>query len=128
MGASPDTNGSQFSVTLSSGPGCSLHDYAALKDACVFGQVVEDPESVLDKLNGSYCDEGGRPYADVRIEHADVLHDPFDDPEGFQGLYEKMLRGCKGDVMSTPEAERPKEEKVSVRRESDRAERSDSPL
>ena len=66
MGSAQDTNGSQFGITTSAGPGCALHDYAALKGACVFGRVVEDPDGVLDKLNEAYCDEGGRPYADVR--------------------------------------------------------------
>ncbi|KAK9767191.1 Peptidyl-prolyl cis-trans isomerase-like 4 [Basidiobolus ranarum] len=47
----------------------------------VFGQVAEGFDT-LDKINGVFCDETGRPLKDIRIKHTIVLDDPFPDPEG----------------------------------------------
>ena len=51
--------------------------------------MTEDDDGVLDKINNCYCDAQGRPYADIRIERALVIHDPFEDPPGFQELLQK---------------------------------------
>ncbi|KAJ2999221.1 Peptidyl-prolyl cis-trans isomerase cyp6 [Globomyces sp. JEL0801] len=48
----------------------------------VFGEVAEGLD-ILEAINQSICDEGGRPYRDIRIKHTIILDDPFDDPEGF---------------------------------------------
>ena len=40
-------------------------------------------EEVVTQINEAYCDEKGRPYQDIRINHTLVLHDPFQDPEVF---------------------------------------------
>ena len=49
----------------------------------VFGEVVEDEDKVLTKINELYTDDKFRPYIDTRIKHTFVLDDPFPDPEGF---------------------------------------------
>ncbi|THC98748.1 hypothetical protein EYZ11_001811 [Aspergillus tanneri] len=66
---------SQFIVTL----GDNL-DYLDGK-AVVFGKVVEGFD-ILEKINESFIDEGGRPLKDIRIRHTVVLDDPFEDPPG----------------------------------------------
>lgn len=68
-------SGSQFIITL----GENL-DYLDGK-ASIFGQVVEGFDT-LDKINTAFCDDKGRPLKDIRIKHAIVLDDPFDDPPG----------------------------------------------
>ncbi|XP_046849071.1 peptidyl-prolyl cis-trans isomerase-like 4 [Xenia sp. Carnegie-2017] len=72
-----DMHGSQFFITL----GDDL-DYLDGKHT-VFGEVAEG-FNVLEKLNETICDDGHRPYQDVRITHTVVLDDPFDDPDGLQ--------------------------------------------
>ena len=67
--------GSQFLITL----GDNL-DYLDGK-AAIFGKVVEGFD-VLEKINGSFVDDRGRPLKDIRIRHTVVLDDPFDDPAG----------------------------------------------
>ncbi|EED94894.1 predicted protein, partial [Thalassiosira pseudonana CCMP1335] len=73
----PHTIGSQFLITLK--------DNAATRKGHAkylsLGTVAEDSQDVLSKLNRAYCDDDGRPFADIRIQRALVLHDPFDDPE-----------------------------------------------
>ncbi|XP_062511922.1 peptidyl-prolyl cis-trans isomerase-like 4 [Corticium candelabrum] len=72
-----DMCGSQFFITASDNI-----DY--LDDQhCVFGHVVEGID-VIEKINASYCDDNGRPYKDIRINHTIVLDDPFDDPKGLE--------------------------------------------
>jgi len=67
--------GSQFFLTLGS-------DLTYLDgEHLVFGEVTEG-EDVLIKLNESICDEGHRPYQDIRITHTIIIEDPFDDPKG----------------------------------------------
>jgi len=61
------------------------------------GKVVEDAEGVLDRINGLYCDANGRPYADVRIVRCHVLDDPFDDPDGLDGVL-----AARGVVLEPP--------------------------
>jgi peptidyl-prolyl cis-trans isomerase-like 4 len=67
--------GSQFIITL----GDSL-DYLDGK-AAVFGKVVEGFDA-LEKINGAFVDDQGRPLKDIRIRHAFILDDPFSDPAG----------------------------------------------
>ena len=69
--------GSQFFITL----GSNLDSLDG--EHCVFGEVVEG-EDVLGKLNSTIVDTEGRPYQDIRITHTVVLHDPYDDPPGFE--------------------------------------------
>ncbi|KAJ5054270.1 uncharacterized protein L3040_000549 [Drepanopeziza brunnea f. sp. 'multigermtubi'] len=67
--------GSQFIITL----GDDL-DYLDGK-AAVFGKVVEGFDA-LEKINGAFCDDKGRPMVDIRIKHTVILDDPYDDPAG----------------------------------------------
>jgi len=69
--------GSQFFITL----GEDL-DYLD-GEHCVFGEVVEGWDTI-DKLNNTICDGANKPYQDVRITHTVILHDPYDDPPGFE--------------------------------------------
>jgi peptidyl-prolyl cis-trans isomerase-like 4 len=72
-----DMCGSQFFLTASENI-----DYLD-GEHCVFGHVVEGLD-VVEKINASYCDDDGRPYQDIRINHTIVLDDPFDDPKGLE--------------------------------------------
>jgi len=72
-----DMLGSQFFLTL----GDDL-DYLD-GEHCVFGELVEGWD-ILDKINNTICDGTHRPYQDIRITHTVVLHDPYDDPPGFE--------------------------------------------
>jgi len=69
--------GSQFFVTL----GDDL-DYLD-GEHCVFGEVVEGLD-IVDKINLTICDKDNRPYQDIRITHTVIIHDPYDDPPGFE--------------------------------------------
>jgi len=69
--------GSQFFFTL----GEDL-DYLD-GEHCVFGEIVEGWET-LNKINGTICDGSNRPYQDIRITHTVILHDPYEDPSGFE--------------------------------------------
>jgi peptidyl-prolyl cis-trans isomerase-like 4 len=75
--ADPDVRlaASQFIITL----GDDL-DYLD-KKAAIFGKVAEGFDA-LEKVNGAFCDEKGRPLEDIRIKHTVILEDPFDDPPG----------------------------------------------
>lgn len=53
-------HGSQFFLTLA--PDLDYLDGIHT----VFGEVAEDPEDVIQKLNEAYCDEDHRPYRDIR--------------------------------------------------------------
>lgn len=69
--------GSQFFFTLGS-------DLTSLDGIhCVIGEIVEG-QDVLRVLNETICDEGHRPYQDIRITHTVILEDPFEDPRGFR--------------------------------------------
>ena len=155
IGNVPNTIGSQFLLTLSDHNG--LQDLISTQDNnnttgdnkqqannnnnqtryLSLGKVTEDTQNVLNKLNRAYCDDDGRPYADIRIIRALVVHDPYDDdPEGMNELL--MLRGVttvnggdgatdENDAMkdgyplapSSPTYERPPEETVTVRIQAD---------
>lgn len=66
---------SQFIVTLEDNL-----DYLDGK-AAIFGKVVEGFD-VLEKINGAFIDDQGRPLKDIRIRHTVILDDPYDDPPG----------------------------------------------
>lgn len=69
--------GSQFFFTLAP-------DLDSLDGVhCVIGEVVEGFD-ILRKLNEVICDEGHRPYQDVRITHTVILEDPFNNPPKFR--------------------------------------------
>jgi len=51
--------------------------------AAIFGEVVEGFDA-LEKINGAFIDQSGRPLQDIRLLHTVVLDDPFDDPPGLQ--------------------------------------------
>ena len=143
MGNVKHTVGSQFLITLSEGNG--LKDMVVMDDKAndtgenenkgrylSLGRVVEDPQEVLSKLNRAYCDDDGRPFADIRIQRALVIHDPFEDPPEMEELLK--ARGVELDGMDqsaqdlmegyplapqSPEYERPPEEIVPLRIKAD---------
>lgn len=49
--------------------------------AAIFGEVVEGFDT-LEKINTAFVDQNGRPLQDIRILHAVVLDDPYNDPPG----------------------------------------------
>lgn len=77
--AGKDMNASQFLITL--------------RDSCdaldgrhtVFG-VVSEGLQVIEAINNAVCDEQGKPYKNIRINHTIVLDDPFEDPPGLEAL------------------------------------------
>ena len=138
----PNTIGSQFLITLSDDNG--LKDMVPIdemktgmmdgEDRVVrylsLGQVVEDDQDVLSKLNRSYCDDEGRPYADIRIERILLIHDAFEDSEGMSELLKARgveLNESPDDAdqdysalaPKSPDYERPNEEVVSHRIQAD---------
>ncbi|KAF2228317.1 cyclophilin-like domain-containing protein [Elsinoe ampelina] len=68
---------SQFLITL--GDNVDLLD----GKAAVFGEVVEGFDA-LEKINGAFIDDTGRPLKDIRVLHTVVLDDPFDDLPGVE--------------------------------------------
>lgn len=117
-----DTVGSQFLVTLESGEGRALDGYTIDHESerpssfLSLGQVVEDDDGVLEKIAECYYDSQGRPFADIRIVRALVIHDPFDDPPGFSEFLESRGVEFEGDrVVRSPSPERPPEESVEKR-------------
>lgn len=48
----------------------------------LFGEVAEDADGVLAKLNAAIVDEDERPLQNIRIRNTTLLDDPFPDPEG----------------------------------------------
>ncbi len=91
---------------------------------------------MLSKLNRAYCDDDGRPFADIRIQRVLVIHDPFDDPSGMVDLLkwrgvvatDEEHSGEKSEkdiykgyplVPQSPEFERPPEETVAIRIQAD---------
>eukprot|EP00970_Alexandrium_tamarense_P010113 scaffold2040_cov196-Alexandrium_tamarense.AAC.5 len=143
----PHTIGSQFLITLSDGNGLNNlvslgdengtgdkggEDNAATRKGHAkylsLGTVAEDSQDVLSKLNRAYCDDDGRPFADIRIQRALVLHDPFDDPEGMGRLLKQRgvevnqeEQGLEGYSLApqSPSYDKPPEEAVSVRIQAD---------
>ncbi|EJK61115.1 hypothetical protein THAOC_18447, partial [Thalassiosira oceanica] len=141
MGGVADTVGSQFLITLGDDNGLSdtVPDEltAAMMDPgelasrpryLSLGRVVEDGDGVLDKLSRVYCDDDGRPFADVRVGRCLVVHDPYEDPDGMDGLLGKRgvaeapakdeyadLAEGRPVPPSSPSYGRPPEEAVPVR-------------
>ena len=146
MNGIPDTIGSQFLITIADGPDRALDNYSDKKAPSdqqeaersssgipgganngqrfrSLGIVTEDDNNLLDKLNGTYCDAEGRPYADVRVIRALVIDDPFEDPQNFDRLLEArgvVLADVDDDpsrqrVISSPDPEYPEEEIVERR-------------
>jgi peptidyl-prolyl cis-trans isomerase-like 4 len=138
MGNVPNTIGSQFLITLSDDNG--LKDRVLIDDKIgiegekkgqylSLGRVVEDTNDVLSKLNRSYCDDDGRPFADIRIQRILVIHDPFDDSPEMKELLEARgvdvgdsnedRQECYALVPQSPMYERPPEEIVHSRIQAD---------
>eukprot|EP00428_Durinskia_dybowskii_P068481 CAMPEP_0170400372 /NCGR_PEP_ID=MMETSP0117_2-20130122/24467_1 /TAXON_ID=400756 /ORGANISM="Durinskia baltica, Strain CSIRO CS-38" /LENGTH=564 /DNA_ID=CAMNT_0010657125 /DNA_START=36 /DNA_END=1732 /DNA_ORIENTATION=+ len=93
-GGKEDSNRSQFFI---------LEDLEQFENThTIFGELAEGLD-VLEKINGLYCDEEGRPYQDVRILHTYVLDDPFPDPPNL------II------PPSSPEREYPEQERVKRR-------------
>ncbi|KAL1203799.1 Peptidyl-prolyl cis-trans isomerase CYP59 [Cardamine amara subsp. amara] len=66
-------NASQFYFTLRDDL-----DYLDGKHT-VFGEIAEGLDT-LTRINEAYVDAKNRPYKNIRIKHAYILEDPFDDP------------------------------------------------
>ena len=93
-----DTIGSQFAIVLQDGTDLSELDIIGSTESTnnenssssnspvSLGWVVEDTNHVLEKIAAAYVDPEGRPYADIRILRALVVHDPFEDPPGLDKL------------------------------------------
>ena len=71
--------GSQFFITLDENL-----DYLDSQGHCVFGEIVEGSEEIIQTFNETICDSSERPYQDIRITHMVVLEDPFEDPPGLE--------------------------------------------
>lgn len=52
----------------------------------LFGEVAEDEQGVVEKLNTAIVDDADKPLQNIRIRRTIVLDDPFPDPDGLQGL------------------------------------------
>jgi peptidyl-prolyl cis-trans isomerase-like 4 len=148
MSGIPDTIGSQFLITTAEGPDMALDNYFSQSSSDKqqqgtggennsasgpgqryrsLGIVSEDKNNILDKLNETYCDSGGRPYADIRIKRALIIDDPFEDPPNLDRLFQ--LRGVvvstrtnddggdnnKENVSASPDYDCPIEEVVEKR-------------
>lgn len=114
----PDTIGSQFLITTASGPNKALDGF--IQDESLFvvlGRVVEDDNDVLDKINAAFCDNKGRPYADIRLERALSVYDPYEDPPGLAQYIKAngIHLDDDGKAIRSPSPERPNEEVVSKR-------------
>ena len=79
-----DTIGSQFLITVDSGPGCQKFWRRKKRNLLAhfyhMGELVEDENDVLGKNNEAYCDRDGRPYANIPIVRMFISEDPFEDP------------------------------------------------
>ena len=120
MNGIPNTIGSQFLITIAEGEGYALDGYNPLGEDNTpkflsLGQVTEDDHGVLEIIHDAYCDNKGRPYADIRIVRALVLHDPFDDPEGLKDLLKRRGVFEHGNITNSPTWEYPLEEIVERR-------------
>jgi peptidyl-prolyl cis-trans isomerase-like 4 len=71
----PNTNGSQFFITLS-----DQLDYLDDKYT-IFGQVEEGWETI-EAIESVLVDEQKKPFQVIRIYHTIILDDPFPDPPG----------------------------------------------
>ena len=68
--------GSQFFITLDNDL-----DYLDGQGHCVFGEVVEGMDEIVQIFNETICDSDNIPYQDIRITHTVILEDPFEDPK-----------------------------------------------
>ena len=68
--------GSQFFITLDNDL-----DYLDGQGHCVFGEVVEGLEEIVQTFNETICDSENIPYQDIRITHTVIVEDPFEDPK-----------------------------------------------
>jgi len=71
--------GSQFFITLDNDL-----DYLDGQGHCVFGEVVEGMDEIVQTFNETICDSDNIPYQDIRITHTVILEDPFEDPKGLE--------------------------------------------
>mmetsp|Transcript_6943 Transcript_6943/g.10139 ORF Transcript_6943/g.10139 Transcript_6943/m.10139 type:complete len:650 (-) Transcript_6943:276-2225(-) len=120
----PDTIGSQFSILLGHDqPGHGMDGFHTAEEGkpkiVSLGQVTEDDNDVLGKLEQAYCDPTGRPFVDIRLRRVLVLHDPFDDPPELEA-YLRNLPDFQFDsdgktVLKSPDVSRPSREKVKER-------------
>ncbi len=138
MGGVENTIGSQFLITIEGGSNKALdgitrnghsrgsssfggngndgEDGDVEKKYYSLGRVVEDENDVLEKINGLYCDKGGRPYADVRIIRMHILDDPFDDHDDDDDLEGKMAMVMKKrKIVLMKEEDLPKEHAICAR-------------
>lgn len=104
--------GAQFRIALCSS-GISI-------PGIPFGQVVEDPDDVLNQLDGLYCDAEGRPFVDVRVHRALIIYDPFLD-DNYNDLEETACLNKNEDEegSASPDYDIPPEEIVERRIDSD---------
>lgn len=145
MGNVQHTIGSQFLITLSANNtlGDSISDEMGGGGAAnggtnannpryvSLGTITEDFQNVLSKLNRAYCDDDGRPFADIRIQRALVIHDPYEDPAGMDELlaWRGVVAGQDGEgdevkdgyplAPQSPLYKSPPEEVVPVRIQAD---------
>uniref|UniRef100_A0A7S0ZJ10 Peptidyl-prolyl cis-trans isomerase n=1 Tax=Timspurckia oligopyrenoides TaxID=708627 RepID=A0A7S0ZJ10_9RHOD len=82
-------NASQFLITTSPYPLTHLD-----RKCSAFGEVAEGM-SIIDFINTRPVDDHKRPLAPIRIRKTIVLHDPFDDLEGFESV-QIQFRQSKG--------------------------------
>ncbi|KAL3922854.1 MAG: hypothetical protein SGILL_001982 [Bacillariaceae sp.] len=163
MNGIPDTIGSQLLITIDEGQDRALDGFTTTilekqndhtntnfnNSKQVFrsvGEVVEDDDGVLDQIAKAYCDADGRPYADIRINRALVIDDPFfeEDPPGMKQLLQERgvtvvaaavaaededddnnNNSCCFKVVASPEYERPSEETVEIRIQADQIDTED---
>jgi len=71
--------GSQFFITLDNDL-----DYLDGQGHCVFGEVVEGLDEIIQIFNETICDSDNIPYQDIRITHTVIIEDPFEDPKGLE--------------------------------------------
>lgn len=53
----------------------------------LFGEVAEDEDGVVARLNTAIVDDDDRPLQNIRIRRTTVLDDPFPDPEGLSAVF-----------------------------------------
>jgi peptidyl-prolyl cis-trans isomerase-like 4 len=113
------TNGSQFLIT-------TREHCVSLDDKnTVFGEVAEGLDT-LQRINAAFCDDKGRPYADIRIRHTHVLVDPFEPEEGVEDAFAAAVRRLE--PPSSPLHIRPPAETVPERLDAEEAAAAEAAL